>query len=339
MPEGTRQGETVLVVGAGLVGAALSWIGARSGRHVSLVSVNRPASQATSMSAGVVRGAGPPVPPSEWGGIPAEEMAQSCRRVERGCELLREVLLTCREPVGFTRRRHEVLLTDEADPARLAQIERSLIDAGYPVYLGRTSDGLPTLVRDRDAIVHPRRLAFELVRMARAGGASIRIGTALRRIVAEGEEGVLVELDSGPLLVDRLFWAGGRPLPGEPRGPARTQIVLHQTFDPGPQPLDAILSGGNGKILLAPAPLRPGRVVLVRVAEEHPAGGLSWPQTPAPWEELRGTVIRQRLAEVYAGPAEPLPRGGPSQVVSLSGLSAWPVSAVLGLCADALERN
>lgn len=336
MPEGTRQGEGILVVGAGLVGAALSWIAARSGLEVLLVSVNRPASQATSMSAGVVRGAGPPRPPSEWGGISAEEMALCFRRVERGCELLREVLLTCREPVGFSRCRHEVVLPEDADPAWLGQVEHSLVDAGFPVYVGRSADNRPVLVRERDAVVHPRRLAFELIRLARARGASIRLGTALRRIVAESDEGVLVELDGGPLLVERVFWAGGRPLPGEPRGPSRTQIVLHQTFDPGRQTLDAIYGGADGKILLAPAPLRPGRVVLVRIAEEHPAGGLSWPQTPPSWDVTRGEVIRQRLAEVYAGPAEPLP-SDPRRVVSLSGLSAWPVSAVLGLCAHALE--
>jgi glycine/D-amino acid oxidase-like deaminating enzyme len=337
MDQVSHRGEEVLVVGAGLAGAALAWLCARAGMRTLLVSVNRPASQATAMSAGVVRGAGPPGPATSWGLASPGDLALAAQRVERGCELLREALLMSHAPVGLERRSHVVVLAEDTDPAWLARVERTLIDSGYPTALARTADGRPALVRERDAVVHPRRLAFELMRLARAHGARVQLGTALRRIVAADGDGVLVDLDDGPCRVNRLFWAGGRPLPGDAaRPPARTQIVLHQLFDAGPVPLGMIYEGAEGDLLMVPAPLRPGLVVLVRVAQEHPAGGLSWPDPPPAWDPHRGRALRQRLAEVHSGPPDVLPAGR-SPVVSLSGLSGWPVSAVLGLCQEVVD--
>ena len=300
MAQAGRSGEGVLVVGAGLAGAALAWLCARAGKPTALVSVDRPASQATAMSAGIVRGAGPPGAAIEWGNVSNEALALAAQRVERGCELLREALLGSGAPVGFARRPHAIVLAEDADPAWLARVERSLVGAGYPTRLTRTTDGRPALVRERDAVVHPRRLAFELLRLARACGASVRLGTALRRIVETDGDGLLVDLDDGPCRVSRLLWAGGRPLPGDPGRPqARTQIVLHQLFDAGREQLETIYEGGEGDLMLSPAPLRPGQVVLVRVAKESSAGGLSWPDPPRAWEVHRGMALRQRLAEVY----------------------------------------
>jgi glycine/D-amino acid oxidase-like deaminating enzyme len=338
MAQAGRSGEEVLVVGAGLAGAAIAWLCARAGRPTVLVSVNRPASQATAMAAGVVRGAGPPGAAIEWGQVSPAELQLAAQRVERGCELLFEALLCGGAPVGFAHRPHAIVLAEDADPAWLARVERMLLDAGFPTRLTRTADGRPALLRERDAVVHPRRLAFELLRLARACGARVHLGTALRRIVEADEDGVLVDLDDGPCRVSRLFWAGGRPLPSDAgRPPARTQIVLHQLFDAGRVPLETIYEGGEGDYMLAPAPLRPGQVVLVRVAKENPAGGLSWPEPPRAWESHRGMALRQRLAEVHAGPA--LPIGSEGRVLSLSGLSGWPVAAVLGLCQEAAELD
>jgi glycine/D-amino acid oxidase-like deaminating enzyme len=338
MSQSGRSSEEVLVVGAGLVGAAIAWLCARAGRPTALVSVNRPGSQATAMSAGVVLGAGPPGAAVGWGQVSRAELELAAQRVERGRELLYEALLGSDVPVGFARAPHAIVMAEDADPAWLARVERTLLDAGFPTRLARIADGRPALLRERDAVVHPRRLAFELLRLARACGGRVRLGTALRRIVEVDEDGVLVDLDDGPCRVSRLFWAGGRPLPGDPGRPqARTQIVLHQLFDAGREPLRTIYEGGEGDILLAPAPLHPGQVVLVRVAKENPAGGLSWPDPPRAWEVHRGVALRQRLAEVYAGPA--LSLGSSGRVLSMSGLSGWPVSAVLGLCQEAAELD
>lgn len=338
MAQAGRSGEEVLVVGAGIAGAAIAWLSARAGRPTALVSANRPASQATAMSAGVVLGAGPPGAAVDWGRVSPAELELAAQRVERGRELLCEALLGAGAPVGFARRSHAIVLAEDSDPAWLARLERLLLDAGYPTRLARTADGHPALLREHDAVVHPRRLAFELLRLARTCGARIHLGTALRRIVDADDDGVLVDLDDGPRRVARLFWAGGRPLPGDSGRPqARTQIVLHQLFDAGKEPLETIYEGSEGDLLMAPAPLRPGQVVLVRVAKENPAGGLSWPDPPRAWEVHRGMALRQRLAEVYAGPA--LPIGASGRVLSLSGLSGWPVAAVLGLSQEAAELD
>ena len=290
------------------------------------------------MSAGVVLGAGPPGAAIDWGQISPAELMLAAQRVARGHELLCEALLGSGAPVGFARRPHAIVFAEDADPAWLARVERMLLDAGYPTRLARTTDGRPALLRERDAVVHPRRLAFELLRLARACGARVHLGTALRRIVEAAGDGVLVDLDDGPCRVSRLYWAGGRPLTGDLGRPqARTQIVLHQLFDAGKEPLETIYEGGEGDFLLAPAPLHPGQVVLVRVAKENPAGGLSWPDPPRTWEVHRGVALRQRLAEVHAG--LPFPVGSSGRVLSLSGLSGWPVSAVLGLCQEAAEPD
>jgi glycine/D-amino acid oxidase-like deaminating enzyme len=290
------------------------------------------------MSAGVVFGAGPPGAALQWGDVSLAEIQLAAQRAERGWELLSEALLRSGAPVGFARRPHVIALAEDTDPAWLSRVERLLRDAGYPTRVARTADGLPALVRERDAVVHPRRLAFELLRLARTSGARVYLGTALRRILEADAEGVLVDLDDGPRRVARVYWAGGRPLPSEAGRPVgRTQIVLHQIFDAGREPLETIYEGGEGDITLAPAPLRPGHVVLVRVAKENPAGGLSWPDPPRTWEVHRGMALRQRLAEVHAGPA--LPIGAEGRVVSLAGLSGWPVSAVLGLCQEGAELD
>jgi hypothetical protein len=101
-------------------------------------------------------------------------------------------------------------------------------------------------------------------------------------------------------------------------------------------PLEWILEAGDAEVVMTPAPLRPGHVVLTRVAEERGlGGGLAWPDPPSAWEEFRGRAVRQRLAEVEVGPADrDLRRGG--RIASLTGFSGWPVAAVIGACALAI---
>ena len=328
------QTRPTLVVGAGLTGAALAFLAARAGEPTYLVSVDRPASQATALARGVVHGVGPPVDPYTWSRLPAEVHASSAARCRNGYDLLRHVLLSARRPAGLTRMVHELRPPVTADGSWLERTVALLRGVRWPVVVEDRSGG-PVLVRNPDAVADPRRLTFELLSQARRHGARVRLGVAFRGIQHWAEDHLRVRLSESSIEVSRLLWATGRPIPEAPvTQPARSKLVLHQVLAAGARPLRAILELGEGDLTLFPDPLRAGRVVLVRRAEERPSGGLSWPELPREWEAFRGPALRQRLAEANSAPLDrTFVRLGP--LVAMSGLSGWPVSAVLGSCLEA----
>jgi hypothetical protein len=213
----------------------------------------------------------------------------------------------------------------------------TLLEAnGWPTRLEERG-GAPVLVRRRDALLSPRRLTFELLRQAKQAGVHVHLGVAYRGVRGETPEGLLVQLGGEVASFGRILWAGGRlGGEGDPAAPARTHLVLHQLLRPGPAPLTTILELGEAELTLAPEPLRPEFSVLVRMADENPAGGLTWPETPPEWTPLRGPAVRQRLAETALCYAE---RGyqQAGSIVAFGGLVSWPVCSILGACLEAVE--
>ncbi|MBP7147350.1 MAG: FAD-binding oxidoreductase [Acidobacteria bacterium] len=335
MPPGrTSESPRTLIVGAGLTGALLAWICSREGDPPFVCSIDRPASQGTALSAGVVRGLGPPGGPTSWARATPEHLAAFARRARTGYDLLREALLATRRPVGLLRCRHAVRMPPSADPALARRLEIALTAAGYEVHR-ETGEFGDELVREDDAVLSARRLTFELLRLAAARGTQLELNCAFRGIRQETGAEVVVNLDGRDRGFSRMLWASGRPMRDEaPPTPAHARIVLHQLFEGGREPLREILELGGGEVTLAPAPLRPGQVVLVRTAQES-SGGLTWPEPPPGWEHYHGRAVRQRLAEALDSPPErSFVRAG--RIVSVSGLSRWPIAAALGACRDAI---
>jgi glycine/D-amino acid oxidase-like deaminating enzyme len=327
-----------LVVGTGLTGAALAYVMARSGIRTIVISVDRPASQGTALASGIVHGLGPPGEPYGWARMPASAHAQAAERSRRGYELLREVLFAAPRACGLARIEHSLEPPLSGDADWLERTLGLLVAGGWPVDV-RERPGGAVLVRRSDALVDPRRLTFELLRQARAAGSRIMLGTPFRGIVRECDGGLVVHVGTESIEVERVLWAAGRAFPDGARPvPARPRLVLHQLLGPGRSPLTSILEQGDGNLQFTPDALRPGHAVLVRIADENPAGGLVWPELPREWEPLRGPAIRQRLAEtVVTPPDRPFTRSGP--MVAVAGLSAWPVTALLGTCWEAARAE
>lgn len=342
--EVARQADRILVVGAGITGAAMVWTAARAGMNVTLVSADRPASQATALIAGIVHGLGPPGNLFQWGRLPPDALSAAGRRSRAGYDLLREVLLNGVHPSGMARFPHSVVDLDQTNHTHWENLAVALRAAGFPVTF-ENGEGNPVLVRGRDALLNPRRLTFELLRQARQRGAQIQVGRTYQGISADGSQGVRVDFPEGSERYDQVCLAGGKPAADGPVASLqRTRIVLHQVFTQGAKPLDHILEAADGDVILAPAPLRPGHVILVRMAEEAEGGGLSWPTLPRSWEAYRGQAIRQRLSEAACAPGDrPLPRS--RGIITLIGCAFWPVASLLGACQEALagdreqERN
>jgi glycine/D-amino acid oxidase-like deaminating enzyme len=323
------------VVGAGLTGASLAWLAARRGDAVVVVSSDRPASQATALAPGLVHGFGLPGGLESWADLSDQDGLRAARRDRRGYDLLRDVLLTSRRPTGFFRCPHLVVADATVPEARIDRAVRRLADLGFPVKR-RERAGAAALARDDDALVHPRRLTFELLQRARAAGASVHLGVACLGLNRRGETSVCASTNAGELEVDRVYWAAGRVVPGEPL-PSElvVRIVLHQTLAPGREPLEEMLECADGAALLAPHPSRRGCTVLARVAEETVAGGLQWPEPPPAWDVYRGPAIRQLLSEAVTGPPSAnVTSSGP--VRSMVGFSGWPVATLLGACAESV---
>ena len=325
----------VLVVGAGLTGASLAWLAAARGHEVLVVSSDRPASQATALAPGLVHGFGLPGGLAAWTALSDEDGLLAARRDRHGYDLLRQVILASHRPTGFFRCAHLVVADSGLEEERVDRAAARLEELGFPVQR-REHAGSAALVREDDALVHPRRLTFELLYRARAAGARIRLGVACLELARGAAGEVSAATTVGDLEADQVYWAAGRLVPGEPQSSELTvRIVLHQTLAPGREPLEEMLECADGAALLAPHPSRRGHTVLARVAEETVAGGLHWPEPPPAWDVYRGPAIRQLLSEAVTGPPG-LHLGTPGPVQSMVGFSGWPVATVLGACAEAV---
>ncbi len=336
MVPGGRGGRSLLVVGAGIPGAVVAWLASVAGFRVTLASLGRPGGRSTALHPGVVHGAGPPWPPARWPDLPREVLETAARRAREGRSLLHRFLLENDDPVGFRFLPSGVPLPGGGaiDPARLSA---RLAEAGFPVRLDGSVGGLPVLGRSRDALLVPRRLVFALLRSARDRGAEILLGSPVEGWRRGPGGGLVARVGGEERAFDHLAWTPDRPPPGTARqGRWRPAIVLFQERAEGPSPLGRILHGPGGGEVLAPHPARPGRVVLVRRSRVDPAGEVEWPPLPAAFQPFLGSARRQRLAEVFEGPADrEFP--GDERVAVLSGLAGWPVAAVFGLGADLLR--
>ena len=336
MDEGGQGRETLLVVGAGLPGAIVAWLATLAGFRVTVASLGRPGGRATALHPGVVHGPGPPSAPVHWSSLPGRTLAAAGRRAREGRRLLHRFLLENDDPVGLRPIPSEVPLTGDGrlDPAQLVSC---LEAAGFPVVLGRGTDGVPVLRRVRDAVLVPRRLVFALLRRARARGAEILLGVPAEGWRVEPGRGVVAQLGGAERRFARLAWTPDRPPPGRARGGRwRASIVLLQEREAGREPLDRVLHGPGGMAVLAPHPARPGRVILVRHSRVDPGGEIDWPPLPPFFLPFLGGALRQRLAEVFAGPLE-REFSGEEPLAVLSGLAGWPVASVFGLGADLLR--
>jgi glycine/D-amino acid oxidase-like deaminating enzyme len=331
MPENVRR---VLVVGAGLTGAALAWLAARRGLEVELVSVGRPTSEATALAPGVVHGFGLAGEPGVWTRMTAPELRHAAERLSTGTRLVREAIFRVRRPVGYTRIPH-VRIADHAASSALLEAARDvLVGLGLPVRLTREHDDA-ALVREHDAMVNRRRMTMELLRLARDGGARLRLHESVRRVRRRGDGIVEAERTDGSALYDRVFWAGMFPYKEDPAQSAyRNRAILHQLCEPGPRPLERILETATGDVMMAPESKGSRRVVVVRIADEAPGEGLlHWPELPGSFEELRGEVLRQRLTTGVSCPARRSFRGD-APFVSMTGLTSWSVTSLLGACQE-----
>ncbi len=329
-------GARLLVVGGGLAGAAAAWLATRAGHGVTVVSIDRPASQATSLEPGIVHGVGPSGTLLQWSRMPDSVLRASAERTRRGYALLTEALFGAHRSCGLRRCPHVVLAPHTLDRTSLGAVVDRLDAAGFSLRLEETGGQL-VLVRAHDAILEPRRLTFELLRAAAREGARIELGRAFGRVLRNESHKVDVELAGGVEEYSGLILATGRPLAGVAgQERCRATVVLHQTLQPGLQPLEAILEAGDGEALLVPGPGSPGTVVLVRRAEETAGGGLLWPEAPPAWNLYRGPALRQRLAESHVC-SQPGTPGRLEGCCSLAGLAGTSVAAVLGAADEAVS--
>lgn len=328
---------SLLVAGAGLTGAAVAWLAARAGIATLVVSDERPATQGSALFPGVVRGLGPPEDFDRWARASAAERKAVQRREELGMDLLRELLLRAKRDVGFRRIAHLAESAPGMPPERVEEAGAALSDAGFGVRVeGRNGTGI--LVRERDAMLDRRRLTFELLRAARGLGAELSIPQTLRDLGRVTPEGRHFELARGSRVFDAVVWAGDDPYPGESgAGSYLRRSVLVQVMDAGEEQLDLVLQTAGGAVCLAPLPGGESpRTLLVRTASEAGGRGTFWPEVPRAWDAYRGRARRQRLVEAVIGPAfrRFVARDG---VISLTGLSAWPVASLIGACSEALN--
>ncbi len=326
--------ESWLIVGAGLTGAAIAWLAARQGVAVTVVSLDRPASQGTALSSGTVHGLGPAGGFRSWQRASQHDLQRAARRAALGFEVLRSALLESSRACGYTPTTHHLTLPPSIDAASVKPVVDALQSAGFPVRLASDANHCK-LVRDREAVVSLRRLGFELLRGARCRGAQLRLGS---RIASTGTgSSQQLSLDGRPIPASRVIWAGGRPhAVSVANDGVDERWVLHQRFAAGAVPLDRVLAFGNAEIVLVPEPDPGGSVALIRTAEDASGGGLTWPEPPAEWWSHCGTALRQRLAEARFSAADaPVTTAG--HVTSITGLGGWPLTQVLGVCAEIVE--
>ncbi len=323
--------ESWLIVGAGLTGAAVAWLASRRGVPTTIVSLDRPGSQGTALSSGIVHGLGPAGGFQSWAHSTPDDLARAAHRASLGFELLRSALLEAPRACGYVPMAHHAVLPASIDTAQVNPVVAALCTAGFPVRTSADS-GACQIVRDRDAVVSLRRLSFELLRGARRRGATLRLGA---RISSTGTGSALsFSLDGQRIEASRVIWAAGRPLSvgtlGDETG---ERLVLHQRFAAGAVPLERVLAFGNAEVVLSPEPDPSSGVALIRTAEEAFGGGLTWPEPPAEWWSHCGVALRQRLAEALFSSVD-VPVTTTGHVTSITGLGGWPLTQVLGLCAE-----
>ncbi|HEV2888393.1 MAG TPA: FAD-binding oxidoreductase [Jatrophihabitans sp.] len=167
--------DVVVVVGAGIVGAAVAYELARAGAAVTLVDKSLPASGATGDSFAWIGGpAGTDVPDGSW---PLRSGAlQAYRRLERQ---LPEVRVRWTGSLSWT----DQELTEDRDVGP----DEHLLDAAQA---GRLEPNLTvpparSLYRDSDGAVDPVAVTGALVRAARAHGARLMVGSAVTALCAQ----------------------------------------------------------------------------------------------------------------------------------------------------------
>lgn len=329
----SERGSSVLIVGAGLTGACLAWLAAKAGRQVSLVSVDRPASQTTALAPGVVHGLGPPGSLADWFHASDDELERAAATSRRGFELLQELLLGTGRPTDYRVHRHRLTPTTDIDPRALGDLVERMVRSGFSLRVEEEGARIH-LLRDRDALISLRGLTFALLYRARDLGASLRLGITYRGFRREGGRGFVVGIGDQDEIYDRVYWAGGCTMPTEFRGAVfRSRTVLHQVFGTGRRKAAEILEAEGGDIFLVPGTRESDAITLVRTAEESAERVLSWPEIPAGWRDLLGGVRRQSLSQTQL--ALPATRVSDSDLfIPMPGFSGWPVVALLGTCAD-----
>jgi glycine/D-amino acid oxidase-like deaminating enzyme len=173
--KGRSVADVVVVVGAGIVGAAVAYELARAGAAVTLVDKSLPASGATGDSFAWIGGpAGTDVPDGSW---PLRSGAlQAYRRLERQ---LPEVRVRWTGSLSWT----DQELTEDRDVGP----DEHLLDAAQA---GRLEPNLTvpparSLYRDSDGAVDPVAVTGALVRAARAHGARLMVGSAVTALCAQ----------------------------------------------------------------------------------------------------------------------------------------------------------
>lgn len=325
-----------LIVGAGLTGAAVAWLAARRGVSTTIVSLDRPGSQGTALCAGVVHGLGPAGGFQTWAHSTPGDLARAAQRARLGFEVLRSALLEAPRACGYAPIAHHAVLPASIDAARVEPVVAALCAAGFPVHCNRDT-GAWQIVRNRDAVISLRRLSFELLHAARRRGATLRLGA---RVSSTGAGSALTfSLDGQRIDPSRVIWAAGRPLSlGTLGDEAGERLVLHQRFAAGTVRLDRVLAFGNAEVVLSPEPDPSSGVALIRTAEESSGGGLTWPEPPAEWWSYCGVARRQRLAEALFNSVD-APVATIGHVTSITGLGGWPLTQVLGLCAEVVAAG
>ena len=314
----------VLVIGAGLAGAAVAWAATRVSYAVTLVSPVRPASEADSHAPGIVFGLGPPGSMLDWIDMSGQTMASHVRLREVGRSALVEALLSAERESDLEYVEHRIdwhgeATTDLCDrdvdglAARLAQ-------TGYRVQrAGRSLIG-------EDAMVSSRKLTLELLRQARGRRADLRLGSEVKGSRSVSVDMVAAEIDGEEELFEKIYWAGSRPIGGSAAEP---RVVLHQRNGAGERPLPGIVQSADGEIVLFPARGRRASTALRRVGRTSVGGRIAWRELPGEWRAWVGPTQHQLLSESLARPASVVPDSD-DRVTCVAGLSSWPVASVLG---------
>ncbi|GAB4222097.1 MAG: hypothetical protein Kow0062_17930 [Acidobacteriota bacterium] len=328
----SRRSRRVLVVGVGLTGAALAWLAARAGHEVVVTAATGGRHPELASGPAVLRGTILPEPlfadvPLRPAGASVDALADTAGRGERRViEALMAASRSCGvRPLAFERR-----FAGRGAEERAGDVERLLRACGSAPHVERTADGDMRVVSD-DLLVDTRRLAFELLRLARRAGARWltrdRIG-AVREDAASG--GATIEIEGRPEAFDRIAWTCGRPDRRAPFADAfpRRPIVA-RTFRPGRDELDRALRFDD--TWLTPLPESTGmHGVQVLEPGRPPEGGRARPfSLLAAMSRFLGDLQRQRLVDAIDA-APPLLAEPAGSALVLAAPETWPLATLFG---------